>query len=556
MNSSERLYQLLPAIYRIRDSALGEPQQQDSQRNGPLKKFLSAIAEELQLLEGDIGDLYENWYIETCADWVVPYIGDLVGIPELYAPDSAATISPGIRPYGIQERRAYVANTIAYRRRKGTASVLEQLARDVTGWGARVVEFWDLLALNQNLDRIREQNKTVNIRPKTELAKKQLDLLGTPFESEAAYTIQVRSTRSGQGCYNVPHIGLYLWRLLSYPISRGTARLVANNLDPQLIGRCYTFSPLENSQFQIFNRPQTETEITQLAEEINLAIRLPRRPNFEGYQGKKLVLKIFINGQINPIPPEEVLITTLNSPNKPKLWQVPNSSFIQPDEPSQRTKIVAVDPQSGRIAFLDRSLPERVEVSYSYGFSGDIGGGPYEREDNMPQLPAAPSDNFSLTWEILQANSTSANPLADAIQSWNGTLLAWQGLLKYRQGLLNGSQVLLKDICLPLKKITLDLDRVISLTRESELPIFKSGIIKGLKVVAIPGTAVAVVTPGQAIDGQGRVINVNCSCSLDLSQMNPEGAPKKIICLVVSYRAECDNQTWQFNLIPVTEFLE
>ena len=45
----------------------------------------------------------------------------------------------------IGSPRAEVANTIAYRRRKGTASMLEQLARDVTGGDARVVEFFQRL---------------------------------------------------------------------------------------------------------------------------------------------------------------------------------------------------------------------------------------------------------------------------------------------------------------------------------------------------------------------------------------------------------------------------
>ena len=543
MNSSERLYQLLPAIYRIRDYELGNPQQQDSQRDGPLKKFLSAIAQELQLLEGDIGDLYENWYIETCDDWVVPYIGDLVGIRELYAPTSSKSIKAGQRIYGIQERRAYVANTIAYRRRKGTASVLEQLARDVTGWGARVVEFWDLLALTQNLDHIRKQNKTVNLRSAT-----QLDLLGTPFESETAYTIQVRPTRSGNGRYNLPHIGLYIWRLSSYPIHRGTARLVTDNLTPESIGRCYTFSPLKNSKIQLFNRPETETEITQLTEEINLPIPLSRRPNFEGYQGKNPVLQIFINGQADPIPPEEVLITTLGkSLNGPEESDKDDRlSSPQPHELPQRTKIVAVDPELGRIEFLDRSLPQRVEVSYSYGFSGDIGGGSYERDDDMSQLPAATSGSFDLTWEIEQAKSTSANPLAEAIQSWNSSMVAWQGLSN--------------KISIPLAKITIPPIQASSpsLTQEAQPRKFQAGIINGLEVIALPlpGTQVAVVTPGQAIDGQGREIVVNCHSSLDLSQMNPNGMPEQAVLIVVSYCAGCDNQTGQFNLIPVTEFIE
>ena len=552
MNPRERLYQLLPAIYRIRDCKPQAPQNQDSQQDRPLEKFLLAIAQELQFLEGDIDDLYENWYIETCDDWVVPYIGDLVGIRELYAPNSSESIKVGQRPYGIQERRAYVANTIAYRRRKGTASVLEQLARDITGWGARVVEFWDLLALDQNLDRLRTQNKTVNLRTTTELAQKQLDLLGTPFESETAYTIQVRPTGSGNGRYNVPHIGLYIWRLSSYPIQRGTARLVTKKLAPELMGRCYTFSPLENSNIKLFNPPQTETEITQLAEEINLPIPLPRRPNFEGYQGKNPVLKIFVNGQLEPIPPEEVLITTLVKPSNGQEesnededdWLMPALSSPQPHELPQRTKIAAVDPELGRIMFLDRSLPQRVEVSYSYGFSGDIGGGSYERDDDMIQLPAATSGSFDLTWEIEQAKSASANPLAEAIQSWNSTMVAWQGLSN--------------EISIPLAKITIPPINVSSLPHEAKSREFQAGIINGLQVIALPlpGNTVAVVTPGKAIDGKGRAIAVNCHSSLDLSQLNPNGMPEKAVLIVVSYRAGRDNQTGQLNLIPVTEFIE
>ena len=62
------------------------------------------------------------------APWAAPYIGDLVGYRVIH----------GVVPE-VASPRAEVANTIAYRRRKGTAAVLEQLARDVTGWPARVV---------------------------------------------------------------------------------------------------------------------------------------------------------------------------------------------------------------------------------------------------------------------------------------------------------------------------------------------------------------------------------------------------------------------------------
>src|SRR5229473_8688393 len=30
-------------------------------------------------LQSEISELYEDWFIETCEDWAVPYIGDLLG---------------------------------------------------------------------------------------------------------------------------------------------------------------------------------------------------------------------------------------------------------------------------------------------------------------------------------------------------------------------------------------------------------------------------------------------------------------------------------------------
>ena len=107
-SNQERLYQLLPAIYRLRDSDEGEP----------LRALLSVIEAELDLVETDIETLYENWFVETAEEWAIPYIGDLLGVKPLHTIASA----------GLFSTRAYVANTLRYRRRKGTAAILEQLA--------------------------------------------------------------------------------------------------------------------------------------------------------------------------------------------------------------------------------------------------------------------------------------------------------------------------------------------------------------------------------------------------------------------------------------------
>ena len=99
------------------------------------------------MLEEDIEQLYDDQFIETCAPWVAPYIGDLIGYRTLYGLTDK-----------IGSPRAEVADTIAFRRRKGTASMLEQLARDVTGWDARVVEYFRLLATTQYMNHIRSRN--------------------------------------------------------------------------------------------------------------------------------------------------------------------------------------------------------------------------------------------------------------------------------------------------------------------------------------------------------------------------------------------------------------
>ena len=97
--TKEKLYELLPAIYRQRDEDLGKP----------LEALLSVIAKQIEILEDDIERLYDNWFIETCDEWVVAYIADLIRSKVLH-PVSTDSFS----------QRVWVANTLGYRRRKGT----------------------------------------------------------------------------------------------------------------------------------------------------------------------------------------------------------------------------------------------------------------------------------------------------------------------------------------------------------------------------------------------------------------------------------------------------
>lgn len=335
----EKLYNLLPAIYRIRDAEQGEP----------LKALLSVIAGQVAVLEENLEQLYDDQFIETSADWVVPYIGDLIGYRQIH----------GVAP-GIGSPRAEVANTIAYRRRKGTAAMIEQLARDVTGWNARVVEFFQLLAWTQYMNHIRPgKGGTLSLR-----YARSLEFLHGPFE-DASHTVDVRRIAGSRGRYNIPNIGIFLWRLNAYSLTDSPAFKMGD--------RRYLFSPLGNNA-PLFTRPETEEEITHLAEPVNVPMPISRRMldrNMTGYYGSKKSLFILRDGL--EVPVDNVMACDLS--DKDGTW-----AHLPLDK-------VAIDPVLGRIAFpQSQSPPKQVQVTFHYGFSTEMGGGEYERRKSFDSL--------------------------------------------------------------------------------------------------------------------------------------------------------------------------
>jgi hypothetical protein len=119
---ADKLWALLPEVYRAQDT-----NQFDA--NGPLRELVNRIGAQAANVRRNIDRLWEDQSIETCDDWVIPYIGALL----------ATNLVQGLNARG---QRLDVANTISYRRRKGTVGVLEQIANDLTGWDAKGVEFF------------------------------------------------------------------------------------------------------------------------------------------------------------------------------------------------------------------------------------------------------------------------------------------------------------------------------------------------------------------------------------------------------------------------------
>ncbi len=373
----DRLYGLLPALYRIADS----------ERGGELRALLALVTEQADALHADTQQLWDDFFIETCQRWVIPYIGELVGNNPLHDLDLSAAArtaqalftdlaGPDLEPPGAIRTRADVAKTIYYRRRKGTPPMLEELARDVTGWGAHVVEFFTLLDWNQHLEHLR-----LDCHGCPDLRRVDVgDRAGGPWDT-TTHTVDVRRINEWDGWYNIPNIGFFLWRLGAYRLTRITPRAIGGT------SWRLTFSPL-GQDIPLFSAGQREAAESLLATELHVEapiraaafhedlVPVPPAPAPTGssaYYGDPAKtdasLVVFTNDPVVlandiPVPASEVECANLQG------W----TALAQPTG-----KTILIDATRGRLVVPQGRAGERIRVSYFHGFSAPMGGGEYDR---------------------------------------------------------------------------------------------------------------------------------------------------------------------------------
>lgn len=361
----DRLFDLLPLVHRMRDEAAGHP----------LRDLLRVIAEQVRVVEDDIAQQYDNWFVESAEDWAIPYLADLVGWSPV--PDSGWTAA-GVSGRDLARRSAQaprqdVADTLRHRRRKGTRALLEDLALDVAALPGHAVEAFRLLARHQQLNHLRpDRGRTAELRDGTLLAG-----IDGPFD-RLAHTVDVRRAGSHrtEGLYNITGVGLHVWRLPAHPVTHTQAGQV------ERVGRwAFTFDPM-GFDVPLFGRgadgerrrhPQGPADVPAPIGRRALGPAGRADPQYYG-EGRSLVIHAPDwprPGQGRPVPPERVIPADLSD------W----------DSYRPLPGTVAVDPVLGRMLFPRRNPPHHVRVGYHYGFSADLGGGEYRRP--LPEPPEA-----------------------------------------------------------------------------------------------------------------------------------------------------------------------
>jgi hypothetical protein len=170
--------------------------------------------------------------------------------------------------------------------------MLEELARDVTGWSAHAVEYFELLGWTQWL---RNHLRVHALRTPDIRSVERMGRLNGAFD-EISHTVDVRKITQDEGWYNIRNIGFHLWRLVASALDLTQARRLGAAGDFR-----YFFSPLGQSA-PLFSRARREGDEAGLATELH--VPQPIRParffmriaDFYGSVPNESSITVFVDG--------------------------------------------------------------------------------------------------------------------------------------------------------------------------------------------------------------------------------------------------------------------
>ncbi len=367
----DKLWNLIPAIYRTLDT-------DTFNANGPLREMVNRIGAQAAVLRRTIDRLWEDQSIETCDDWVIAYIGDLLATNLVASLDARG-------------QRIDVAKTIYYRRRKGTLAILEEIAANITGWNARVVEFFRRMGRTRhNFDPEVGGSHTLLLAEGligqwthtraggwADLRNVYGALKAQTAFDEFSHTADFRLGVDTVGWHNIPHLGVFLWRLYSFGLDQTTP---VGDLDCP--GQ-FTFDPTgrEIPLFAAASRTSASYGDNWVS---------PQEWQLPAEIATALLQAALIN------PSQIPLYATADAsgdvtPNSIGVFTNPGTGYELLDSTHflDANNQSTIYPESGRFHVIG-GHGGPFFVTYNYGFSSTIGAGAFNRQLPGVTEPAAP----------------------------------------------------------------------------------------------------------------------------------------------------------------------
>lgn len=396
--SMERLYQRLPAIYRKNDEMQGQP----------LRALLQVIEQELIRMEQEISQAYDNCFVETCQPQFIAPLADLLAGRELLNIDRVTA-----------NQRRLLAKLLHYRRRKGQASTLANVIKDLTGWPAKVVEYSNLIATTQHSQCLRlDNNTTVAVRDDAKLAT-----LLTPFEN-LVHTAQISTMGRYANYYKLDTIGVYVWRGSCQRVQSASAGRVAVN--------CYTFHPF-GQDLVLVNGEQNNAGWVSADVAAELAIPLQNKWVKEDLLQHQTDTSSYFYG-----PGQSFCLYKVQRSAAGYQKQMIALAQLRVMDLSEwplslDDNTVLVDLERGRI--YTRMVIDELWVDYHYAVLAPMGGGYYDRRDllqttnpNTVSLTVCKGESnqaeLSLTDALLQYDTGRGNYLIEITDSHTYEIVA------------------------------------------------------------------------------------------------------------------------------------
>ena len=480
---TERLWEMIPEVYRHEDGIAGRP--------GVLRALVELMADQAAIVRRSHDRLWEDQYAELCNDWALPYIADLVGARLTRALDGRArrvTVAKSIH-YRRRAGTLPLLEQLTVDVTGWDAAIAEQFHRLArarhlldprpTPYGGRV-------------------SRTMPGGWADLRVVRGAQLAGGPVD-EFHYTPDVRRHLGESGRFGISKLGVHLYRLAWYemidvmPFDQGGGRY---SFDPA--GRDIPlFAPRQSRESSSESRRIREWELAaplscrilgdaayeigesllvllrnaglsvsatnDLRKLLNVRIRSERAlfdlvsgmasnaTNRSALTAPAMFAQIRDGALVADCGSAALLAAASDAPAALRVIRSPGGLVPRNEVAAANLaawpalsltgRTIAIDPALGRFMFLGGPLPgtTTVRVNYHYGFSGDIGAGPYERRyADEGHAAQTPTGGGALTATLLPtaamsriADSGTYTPVADRTGVDDMTVIAAHGQRPY-----------------------------------------------------------------------------------------------------------------------------
>ncbi|WP_171169984.1 hypothetical protein [Streptomyces sp. I05A-00742] len=436
---AEALYGLLPAHVRQADLAAG----------GALRALCGVLGPASAEIDAEIEAWYDALFVETAGEAALAAIAALVAAPPTRpVPGGAGT-----------GRRAFVANTIRYRRGKGTARVVEAMAGDVTGLAAVAVEYHRRLARCAHLLDVRpDRPATAALTPGGSASS-----AGSAFD-RLPRLLDVRRVDGASpgrpaGRHAPAAVGVHLLRpsVARFPAPAGDTVPAADmagvpRARPWTVGGTappgyFQLAQQPGAVLRLFNPDRRARAVGSRLREADLPDRLsrlplhletaelraaalekrpPRLPGRPWFDGADEPFTVFLrrDGEtaFRRVPPAEVRIADLESPPAPPgarvapevthTWYEPGAA--KPERRSGTHPVAcAVDPVTGRVVVAGVPGPDVAEVRVACATAAGRAVGAGAQDRNAPDRPfdvRSTGETRDLVWVVDPTAGAGGSP--------------------------------------------------------------------------------------------------------------------------------------------------